>query len=302
MARVGDAGASSTNMSDRTHRPSPLALLAALAVAVPAAAARAEAVPAIQHVALGRAEAGTQLQNVELRTLAGGKAMLLSPKAKANVFVFFRTGQDRSLDALKQMATCEKDLAGKPIYWTAVVSSSEPAAEVQELVSLSGIQMPVLIDEGDALYDRLGVRLHPMVGIVDAKLVVMAMEPYRQLEYCNIIKTRIKVLLGEATLADLDKVMNPEKSAMPGQDDPAKKAQRDVNMARRLLEIGQYGDAVKFADRALGIAPVAHAHTIKGQAYAKLGKCADAGKAFDEALKLDPKEKATVEPARAACK
>ena len=124
-------------MADRTPRPSALALLAALAAVVPAAAA--EPAPALQHVALARAEAGTQIQNVELRTIAGGKAMLLSPKAKANVFVFFRTGQERSLDALKQMATCEKDLAGKPIYWAAVVSGSEPPAEGQAMVAQSGI-------------------------------------------------------------------------------------------------------------------------------------------------------------------
>jgi tetratricopeptide (TPR) repeat protein len=271
------------------HRVSPpLALVALLAMVPPPA--------------LARAEAGTPVQNVELRTLAGGKAMLLSPKAKANVFIFVRTGQERSLDALKQMASCEKELAGKPIYWAAVVSSSEPVAEVQAMVTQSGIKMPVLIDEGDVLYDRLGVRLHPMVGIADGKLVIVAMEPYRQIEYCDVIKTRIKMLLGEANVADLEKVTNPPRSPLPGQDNPAMKAQRDVNMARRLYEIGQYKDAVKFANRALTIAPVAHAYTVMGQAYVKLGKCADAGKAFDEALKLDPKERAVVEPAKASCK
>ncbi len=248
-----------------------------------------------------RAEAGTVVQNVELKTIAGGKASLLSARAKANVFVFFRTGQERSLDALKQMAACEKELAGKSVYWIAVVSGSEPPADVQAVVKEAGIKMPVLIDEGDALYDRLGIRLHPMVGIADGKFVLAAIEPYRQIEYCDVIKTRIKMLLGEATAADLAKVENPEKSPLPGAD-PMKKALRDVNMARRLYEIGQYGDAVKFANKALEIAPVAHAFTIMGQAYAKLGKCPEAGKAFDQAIKLDPKESAVAAPAKAECK
>ena len=289
-------------MPDRPFRSPTLAHAAALALLLAVTPARAEPATALQNVALARAESGTVIQNVELRTLAGGKATLLSPKAKANVFVFFRTGQERSLDALKQMATCEKDLAGKAIYWAAVVSSSEPPAEVQALVKQAGIQMPVLIDEGDALYDQLGIRLHPMVGIADGKLVLVAMEPYRQLEYCNVIKTRIKMLLGEATAADLEKVTNPPKSALPGHDNPVMKAQRDVNMARRLYEIGQYSDAVKFADRALAIAPVAHAYTVKGQAFVKLKKCAEAAKAFEAALKLDPKESAVIEASRGACK
>jgi tetratricopeptide (TPR) repeat protein len=256
---------------------------------------------ALPPLAQARAEAGTVVQNVELRTLAGGKAPLLSGKAKANVFVFFRTGQERSLDALKQMAACEKELAGKSVHWAAVVSGSEVSADVEAAVQQAGIKMPVLVDDGDVLYDRLGVRLHPMVGIADQKFVLVAMEPYRQIEYCEVIKTRIKMLLGDATVADLEKVVNPEKSPLPGAD-PAKKAQRDVNMARRLYEIGQYADAVKFAKKALEIAPVAHAYTVMGQAYVKLGKCDEAGKAFDEAVKLDPKESAVAGPARAGCK
>lgn len=236
-----------------------------------------------------RAEPGTSIENVELRTLAGGKEKLLSARVKANVFVFFRPNQDRSLDALKQMAACEKELAGRSIYWAAVVSSSEDSAEVKAVVAESGIRMPVLIDEGDVLYDRLGVRLHPMVGIADGKFKLVAMEPYRQIEYCEVIKTRIKILLGEMDQAALDKVLNPEKSPLPGADLP-KKAMRDVNMARRLLEIGQLDDSVKFAQRALLIYPVAEAYTVMGKAYAKQGKCPDAEKAFAQALKLDPKD------------
>lgn len=235
-----------------------------------------------------RAEPGTAIQNVELKTITGGTAKLLSPKAKANVFVFFRTNQERSLDALKQMAGCEKELAGKPVYWAAIVSGSEPLEDVKAVVAQSGIKMPVLIDEGDVLYDRLGVRLHPMVGIVDAKFVLTAMEPYRQIEYCEVIKTRIKLLLGEANQAALDQLLNPERSDLPGHD-LQKKAMRDVNMARRLFEIGQFAESVKFAQRALGVAPVSEAYSVMGKSYAKLGKCPDAEQAFAKALQLDAK-------------
>lgn len=246
-----------------------------------------------------RAEAGTQVENVELRTLAGGKEKLLSAKAKANVFVFFRPNQERSLDALKQMAACEKELAAKPIHWAAIVSGSEAVAEVQAVVAQAGIKMAVLIDDGDVLYDRLGVRLHPMVGIVDAKFRLAALEPYRQIEYCEVIKTRIRLLLGEADQAALDGVLNPEKSPLPGAD-PMKKAMRDVNMARRLFEIGQYKDSVKFAEKALMIAPVSAAFTVMGKSYAKLGKCADAARAFEQALKMDPKD-ADAAAGKASC-
>jgi tetratricopeptide (TPR) repeat protein len=246
-----------------------------------------------------RAEPGTELENVELRTLAGGKERLLSQKVKANVFVFFRPNHERSLDALRQLATCEQELAAKPVRWAAVVSGSEEVAEVKAFVAQAGIRMPVLVDEGDVLYARLGIRLHPIVGIADGSLKLVALEPYRQLEYCEVVKMRIRMLLGEAGQAQLDEVTDPERSPLPGAD-PMKKAMRDVNMARRLLEIGQYKDSIKFAQRALLVAPVAAAYTVMGKAHAKNGKCAEATKAFEAAMKLDPAD-AEAAAGRASC-
>jgi Tfp pilus assembly protein PilF len=96
-------------------------------------------------------------------------------------------------------------------------------------------------------------------------------------------------------------VLNPARNSLPGED-PMKKAQRDVNMARRLYEIGQYADAVKFANKALVIAPVGHAWTVMGQSYVKLKNCPAAKKAFDQAVKIDPGEANVVAASRTACR
>jgi tetratricopeptide (TPR) repeat protein len=237
--------------------------------------------------ARARAAPGTMIENVELKTLAGGKEKLLSNKVKANIFVFFRPNHERSLDALKQMAACEKEFAGKPVHWVAIVSSTESPDEVRPMVAEAGIKMPVLIDEGDALYNSLEIRLHPMVGVTDAKGKLFAIEQYRQIEYCDIIKARIKIALGEMTEGDLAKIENPEKSIMPG-DDPVKKAKRDVNMARRLFEIGKYDKAIESAKKALELAPVAEGFSLQAISLARLGRCAEALPLAEQAQKLAP--------------
>jgi tetratricopeptide (TPR) repeat protein len=276
----------SPSLAGQTGPRLTLALLA-LAAALPAAAE-------------ARAAPGMQLEDVELRTLAGGRERLLSTQAKANVIVFFRPSQDRSLDTLKQLAVCERDLAGKPVHWAAVVSAAAPMPEVKAAVAASGIRMPVLLDEGDALYERLAIRMHPMVGIVDQKLTLVALEPYRQISYCDVIMARIRVLLGELDEAGLAAVLDPPKGTLPGEN-PMKKAMRDVNMARHLVALGQHAQAVKYAEKALAIAPVSQAFTVMGIAYARQGRCADAARAFDRALKLDPKD-AEAAKERAACR
>jgi tetratricopeptide (TPR) repeat protein len=244
------------------------------------------------------AEAGTAVENVELKTITGGKERLLSSKAKANVFVFFRTGQERSLDALKMLATCEKEFAGKPVHWVGVVSSTETPADVQELVLKTGIAMPVLVDEDDRLYGELGIRLHPMVGITDSKFKLVTVEMYRQIDFCEIVRARIKVLLGELDAAGMELVLNPPKGTMPG-DDIRDVARRDVNLGRRQLKIQQYDKAIVSARKALEKAPLASAYSLMGDVAAARGDCAAAMQQYEQALKLDPRDKYALEGKKA---
>jgi tetratricopeptide (TPR) repeat protein len=245
------------------------------------------------------AEVGTRIEAVELPSLSGGKAPLLSPAAKANVVVFFRADQDRSLDALRQLAGCEKELS-KGVHWAAVVSGSASPADAKAAAASAGIRMPVLVDEGDKLYDKLSIRMYPAIAITDGKGVVRATEPYRQLDFADAVRAQVRFVLGEIDAGARDRALDPEASRLPGQDDPTKKAMRDVNMARRLVEFGQYEAAIKQAQKALEQAPVPAAFPVLGMAYAKLGRCAEAAKVLDQAQKLAP-DSPEIAAARAAC-
>ncbi len=142
---------------------------------------------------------GAPVKAPELRTLAGAKEPVLSARARATVLVFFRTGQERSAGALKDLARCERELAGKPVRWVALVSSVEPPAAVKAEVAEAGIAMPVLVDEQDAFYQQLEIRQHPAVVFLDAQQRVAAFEAFRQLDFCEVVKARVRVLLGEVT-------------------------------------------------------------------------------------------------------
>ncbi len=245
------------------------------------------------------AEVGLKVDPVDLPALAGGKAPLLSPAAKATVVVFFRSDQERSLDALRQLAGCEKELT-RGVHWVAIVSGSASPADAKAAASTAGIRMPVLVDEGDKVYDKLGIRMYPAVAVADAKGVVQAFEPYRQLDFADAVKAQIRFVMGEIDKAARDRALDPEASKLPGQDDPSKKAMRDVNMARQLVQVGQYEAAVKQAQKALEQAPVPAAFPVLGMAYAKLGRCADANRMLDQAQKLAP-DSADISAARALC-
>jgi tetratricopeptide (TPR) repeat protein len=242
---------------------------------------------------LAWAAPGTIVEDLELGTLAGGKAKLLAKGVKANVVVFFRTGQERSVDALIQLATCEKLFAGKSVHWAGVVSSTEELAAVQAVVAQTGIAMPVLIDQDDKLYGSLDIRLHPLVAFTDGARRLAAIEQYRQIDYCEIIKGRIQLMLGEIDEAAFKLVLEPPRSTMPG-DDPRDVGRRDVNLGRALLQRKAYDQAMAAAQKALERAPLAAAFSLMGDVHAARGDCAKALKQYQQALRLDPKDAAAL--------
>jgi tetratricopeptide (TPR) repeat protein len=255
-------------------------------------------VAAAPFVAHAHAEPGTPVPAVELTAASGERVKVLDPKARVSVLVFVRTGQDRSVDALKAMARCERELAGKPVRFLGVLPADAPLAEVKALALASGVKMPLVLDAGDALYEKLLVRLHPVIYLIDARGQVAAFEQYRQIDYCEVILARIRFLLGELDQAALDRIVEPARNSMPG-DDPRDVSSRDVNLGRRQLKIKQFDKAIASANKALGLAPSAAAFALLGDVAAARGNCAAALKQYTAALKLDPAERYALEGQKA---
>ncbi|HEU4385399.1 MAG TPA: redoxin domain-containing protein [Anaeromyxobacteraceae bacterium] len=248
--------------------------------------------------AFANVDVGQAVENEELPGLDGGKKPLLQ-KGKVGVFVFFRPNQDHSRDTLQRLAEIEKEFAAKPVSFAAVVSDSWPADEVRALVRQVGLRMPVLVDRTDALYGKLGVRLHPVIGITDRSWTLVAYQPFAKVNYGEVIRAQIRRALGEIGEAELAKVLDPPRAGMPG-DDPRFVAKRDVNLGKVFLEKRNWEKALELARKGQERDPTsAGAHTLAGQALAGMGRCAEAVREFETALKLDPKETAAAEGKKA---
>jgi len=251
-------------------------------------------------LAFANVEVGQVVDNAELPTLDGGRDWLLSRKAPANVFIFFRPNQDHSLETLKAMALCEREFAQRPVRWVAVVSASWPLAEVRATVAEAGIRMPVLLDEGDELYGRIGVRLHPVVGIADEKGRLLDYVPFHKINYCDMVRVRIRRALREVDQAAVDKVDHPDKALMPNAM-PGAVARRHVKLGEMLLRNKQLDKAGEHARIAIEKFPEgAGGHLLLGRVLAAQGRCPEAGQAFDDAQRIEPRNPAVAD-ARQAC-
>jgi len=199
--------------------------------------------------ARGHVELGTHVESADLEALGGGRHALLA-KGRVNVLVFFRPGQERSLDTMQRLAECEPGFAGKPVHAVAVVSAASPRDEVRALVASTGVKSPVLLDEADQVYGRLELRQHPVIVIVDQKWKVHAVEPYQRLRYCDIVKARVGFLLGELDQASVERIVNPERAAFPNQVGGGSAA-RYVKLGDKELAKGNCALAVRAYDNAL---------------------------------------------------
>jgi tetratricopeptide (TPR) repeat protein len=262
-----------------------LAASVALAAAWPAAAA-------------SKVELGQSVGRATLPTLDGGRHDVIDPDARANVLVFFRPRHPQSERTLGELAGCAREFAGKPVHWVAVVSSTWPREEVRAVVAAAGIAMPVLIDEGDALYGALGVRLHPSVLIADRDGKLVAFEALRS---CPVVRVRVQHALGELGAAEAERAVNPAKAAMPSSVEGAV-ANRHVKLGREYARAGKWGAAEAQAREAIAKDPGhAPAHAFLGEVLAAKGDCDAARQAYDEALRLDPANDAAA-AWKAACR
>ena len=156
--------------------------------------------------------------------------------------------------------------------------------------------MPVLIDKGDALYGRLGVALHPVIGVTDKDHKLLAYQPFAKVNYGAVIRARILHALKHITDEQLEQVINPPEATSGGD---VSLAHRYFKLAERQFHAANYDQALTNIMKSLEKNSTAPAHSLHGRILSAQGNPARALAAFEAALKLDPKDPAALEGAKA---
>jgi len=259
-------------------------------------AAAAAIISASSAWGFANAAVGTVIANQEMPAVDGTRHLLLT-NATANVFVFFRPGQEHSRATLEQVARCAKDMADKSVHWVAVVSDRHAREKVESDIKETGLAMPVLIDEGDALYGRLGVALCPVTGITDRDHKLAAYVPFTKVNFPVILQAHVRRVLGEISDKELAEAVDPS-SAAPIGDGAA--ARQQMKLAEKLRQAGNNEKAIEIARKSIEKDPSAAApHVLIGQILAGQGNRPEALKEFELALKLEPTNTNALAGARA---
>jgi hypothetical protein len=227
-------------------------------------------------------EPGERLDDVPLPAVGGGKGHLVEA-GKVNALVFLRPAHGHCLDALRELADRTGQVPG--VRWAVVVPGDAELPEAQRLLAGTGIGIPVLVDPGDVVYGRIGLKLHPTVVVVDRQGRLAATEPFREINYGDRVVGRLRFTLGEIGEAQLAASIEPPRADVHSD---AAMARTSLSFARKLVAMGQLDLALAQVDKSLAGAPSAPAYALRGQILSRQGRCDDARRALDVALKLEP--------------
>jgi hypothetical protein len=226
---------------------------------------------------------GTVVPSRPMRT-SDGRRVPLVVDGKVSVFVFVRADHEHSRSALAQLGELERELGTKPVRMVAVVSDTDAPEAVRRLVAEAGARMPVLVDEGDALYGELGVALHPSVGIADRERRLVGYQPFRKVNFLDAMRGQVRLALGEIDQAALARILDPGAAPPPS---GAGRARARLKLARALLAGGSVDAAIESARAAVALDPaLSDAHLALAEALARRGACEEAAREGEEARRL----------------
>lgn len=240
----------------------------------------------LSALAFANVPIGAVVENVALPALAGGEQNLLSD-TNVSVFIFLKPGQGHSDHVMAQITECARELADQPVHWCAVVSDRVPQAEVEAAMQATGFQMPVLIDRGDALYGKLGVILHPVIGITDPDRRLVAYQPFAEVNYAAFIRAQVRHALKQITDEELADVLHPTAAVLGGE---ASVAHRYFRLAGKQFQSTNYVQALANLQKSVDHHPTTEAYVLRGRILAAQGNRPEAIAAFEAALKLDPQD------------
>jgi peroxiredoxin/predicted negative regulator of RcsB-dependent stress response len=195
---------------------------------------------------------GGMAPDFTLESLDGKKVSLSKFRGEIVVVLYWETGQDRSLRALKDNREISRNYKKKGVKIISLVADSEDKKEVQRIVNNNEIEFPVLFDLNRQVYSDYGVRVYPQTILIDREGKLAHDIPGHALIYSNTIDGYIRYMLGEINQAELKKIIYPH---LERKDKPMIDAERKYNLALNFLERGFIDQAIETAKKSVDAKP-----------------------------------------------
>ena len=232
-------------------------------------------------VADGKAAPGFTLNSIDNRVIS-----LREYKDKVVLLLYWRTGHERSLLALRDSKDILDKFKGKDVKVISVIAGGDSRDEAKMIIADNGIDFPVLVDSSRQVYSSYGIRVYPSTVIIDKKGMVSHSIPSHPLSYKKLLKAYIKKSLGELNETEVNDVLSFH---VEKKDKASLEAERLYNLALKFVKSGLHDLAIDTVKKSLKANPgMAESHLLLGFLYLEVKDADKAVNEFNKALKLDP--------------
>ncbi|RJQ48252.1 MAG: hypothetical protein C4538_04115 [Nitrospiraceae bacterium] len=218
----------------------------------------------------------------------GGKYVSLSEyKGEVVILIYWKTGHERSLMALKDADQEMKKYDKKGVRAISVIADSDSKEEAASALKSSGIDFPVLIDADRQLYSNYGIRVYPSTIIIDKQGMVAYDIPSHAPSYRNTLDGYIRQVLGEISEEELKSTLAPHRE---DQDKAKLEALRLYNLSLKFAQSGMLEQATDAAIKSVEAKPdMAQSHILLGFLQLENRNADSALQAFNKAVDLEPR-------------
>lgn len=221
-----------------------------------------------------------------LAAVSGEQVSLKDFAGKPLVLAFVRQGQDKSRDALADLAAASGGLPGGAAVVAVVINASE--GDAAAWAKSAGAAFPVLLDAGGEIYGAYGVLVAPSTGVIAGDGTFRGEVGGHAGGYRGEVENLLRAALGQPVVA-----VPEHGGSASGKSEERKTAERHLEQARILVKR-------KMADKGLASAKdAAKADPTWGEPHVVVGEllldqsdqnAAEAATHFQKALELNPKD------------
>ncbi len=187
------------------------------------------------------------IKNRRVESIGNEKTALLDD-VNITVLVFFRPDQKYSKLVLSQLKDCQMILSRLPVRLLGVVSDKYSPASIKNALTLAEIEMEVIVDRGSKLATEIGVKVHPLLAIVDRNHTLSEKQIISKVNMCSPLTKKVRYALGGMSVEALDPALEPRKKEF---DEQAARVARYVGLATLLMNSKRFDKAEKAIELAL---------------------------------------------------
>jgi tetratricopeptide (TPR) repeat protein len=232
---------------------------------------------------------GGEVPDFTLGSAEGESFSLSENKGQSVVILYWRTGQKRSLLAVKEANDILKEFRKKDIKIISIIAGSDEKDEAEKTLKENEIEYPLFVDYDRQLYSDYGIRVYPTTIIIDKEGKLSHVIPSHPLTYKKFLKAHIQKALGEIDEEGLKEATSVKKEV---QDKSTLEALRLYNLALKFTQSGMHDLAISTLDKSVEAKPeMLKLHILLGFLYLETKETEKALDAFNRALELDPESK-----------